>query len=194
MTTESTLTERANEYAKRTNDYGSWCMVDLVREYEADTGERVSHGALAYAMLEYVKSDYLADLEDLTDPEDSYEHARRDNIKAEIKDIERVQNGIEAAERGEYVHRADVRALLDEWGVQPRCRGCRGGKAPLCADCQAAVLGPTLSASVAAASGYPTAVLPPARVSLVPLVPLRSAQPYPPSDDVATVRPDGRVA
>ena len=186
MSTNETLQERATEYAKRTNDYGDWCMVDLVREYEADTGERVSHGALAFAMLDFIAADYRADLEDLTSDDDWEEDVKRDQIKSELRDIERVQNGIEAAERGEYVHRADVRALLHEWSVVPECRGCRGGKAALCGACQARFLPAALSASVAAVTGHPTAVLPPRPVSLVPL---RKPQPYPPSDDLETVRP-----
>ena len=156
----TTLQERANEYAKRTNDYGAWCMIDLVREYEADTGERVSHGALAFAMLDFIAADYRADLEDLTNDDDWEEDIKREHIKSELRDIERVQNGIEAAERGEYVHRADVRALLHEWSVVPECRGCRGcrgGKAALCAECQAAVLGPALVASVAVTARRPAA-------------------------------------
>ena len=190
MSTNDTITERANEYAKRTNDYGDWCMVDLVREYEADTGEHVSHAALAYAMLDFIAADYRADLEDLTDEDDVDEANVRTRIREELRDIGRVQDGIESAERGDYVYRADVRALLAEWGVGPECRGCRGGKAPLCAECQARVLPAELSASVAALSGHPTAILPPRSVSLVPL---RKPQPYPPSDDLETVRP-GEVA
>ena len=114
------LPERAREYALRDGpDYGAWDLADLCREYEADTGERVSPGALAFEMLEVVAADYRADLENLTSDDDWEEDEQRVRIKSELKDIERVQNGIEAAERGERVARADVRALLAEWGVRP---------------------------------------------------------------------------
>ena len=124
------LPERAREYALRDGpDYGAWDLADLCREYEADTGERVSPGALAFAMLDVVAGDYRADLENLTSDDDWEEDAARERIKLELRDIERVQNGIEAAERGERVTRADVRALLHEWSVVPECRGCQGGSA-----------------------------------------------------------------
>ena len=77
---------------------------------------------------------------------------------------------------------------LDPFAVaQATYQPVEGGKVALCSECQARVLPAALSASVAVYSGTPTAVLPPRPVSLVPL---RRAQPYPPSDDLETVRPE----
>lgn len=183
----NTLQDRANENVLREGlDYSAWPMVDLCREYTEETGEDVTPGDMACAMLDHVEAGYRDDLANLTQDDDGYEAVERDRLHAEIRDIARVTSGIGSAERGEYVYRSDVRALLAEWGVRALCRGCQGGKAALCSACQARVLPAVLSASVAMYSGTPTAVLPPRPVSLVPL---RRAQPYPPSDDLETVRP-----
>ena len=183
----NTLQDRANENVLREGlDYSAWPMVDLCREYTEETGEDVTPGDMACAMLDHVEAGYRDDLANLTQDDDGYENVERHRLTDEIKNIQHVTAGIECAERGEYVYRSDVRALLAEWGVRALCRGCQGGRAALCSECQARVLPAALSASVAVYSGTPTAVLPPRPVSLVPL---RRAQPYPPSDDLETVRP-----
>jgi len=146
----NTLDERANEYVQGLGlDYGTWCITDLVHEYAQETGEVVPAGALASAMLRVVAAHYQDEIGNLSDDQDDYEISKYDGCRAALVDAEARLDDVHNAERGNWISRADARELMREWGIVPECRGCRRGHAALCAECQAAVLGPTLVASVA---------------------------------------------
>ena len=94
------LQDRANENVLREGlDYSRWCLVDLCREYTEETGEDVTPGAMACAMLDVVESGYRDDLANLTQDDDGYENVERHRLTDEIKNIQHVTAGIEHENR-----------------------------------------------------------------------------------------------